>query len=72
MQTSLASQNNFPLTAADRCDRCSARAVVVTVTRGGGTLLWCAHHYGANEAALRAGAAVVVRDERPPAKRFGR
>ena len=65
MKTSLAHSNEFPLTAADRCDRCSARAVVVTVTRSGGTLLWCAHHYDVNEAALRAGEAVVVRDQRP-------
>jgi hypothetical protein len=53
------------LTASDRCDRCSARAVVATVMRSGSTLLWCAHHYSRNEAALRSGAAVVVRDERP-------
>ena len=65
MNASLTHLNEFPLTAADRCDRCSARAVVVTVTRSGGTLLWCAHHYGVNEAALRAGEAVVVRDQRP-------
>jgi len=65
MKTSVAHRHDFPLTAADRCDRCSARAVVVTVMRNGGTLLWCAHHYTMNELALRAGEAVVVRDERP-------
>ena len=56
---------DFALTAADRCDRCSARAVVATVIRSSGTLVWCAHHYAVNKAALQAGAAVVVRDDRP-------
>jgi hypothetical protein len=65
MKTYAEQGGGFALTAADRCDRCSARAVVATVMRSGSTLLWCAHHYGLNEAALRAGAAVVVRDERP-------
>jgi hypothetical protein len=58
-------QRSIELTAGDRCDRCSARAAVVTVMQNGGTLLWCAHHYSRNELALTAGAAVVVRDERP-------
>ena len=65
MKTDVEQRDGFTLSPADRCDRCSARAVVVTVMRSGGTLLWCAHHYARNEAALRAGAAVVVRDERP-------
>lgn len=64
MKTQVEQRESFQLTAADRCDRCSARAVVVTVMRNGGTLLWCAHHYGSNEAALAAGAATVARDER--------
>ena len=54
----------FELLAADRCDRCSARAAVVTIMQGGGSLLWCAHHYGQNSAALSANGAVVVRDDR--------
>ncbi len=57
-------RRDFALTAADRCDRCSARAAVVTVMRGGGTLLWCAHHYLQNETALTSGGAVIVNDER--------
>lgn len=65
MTTDVEQRDSFQLTAADRCDRCSARAAVVTVMRNGGTLLWCAHHYADNESALTAGAAVVVRDERP-------
>ena len=42
------------LTAADRCDRCGARAYVRVVLPGGGELLFCAHHGRAHEAALRA------------------
>lgn len=64
MDTYVEQRSGFQLTAADRCDRCSARAVVVTVMQGGGRLLWCAHHYSQNETALTAGGAVVVRDER--------
>jgi hypothetical protein len=65
MKTHAAQRGSFVLTASDRCDRCSARAMVATVMQSGGTLVWCAHHYGLNEAALLAGSAVVVRDERP-------
>lgn len=43
-----------PLTAADRCDRCGARAYVRALLPGGGELLFCAHHGRAHEAALRA------------------
>ena len=32
------------LTAADRCDRCSAQAYVRAVLHAGGELLFCAHH----------------------------
>lgn len=57
-------RHGFSLTATDRCDRCAARAAVVTIMRGGGTLLWCAHHYTENERALSDGGAVVVNDSR--------
>ena len=33
-----------PLTAADRCDRCGAQALVRVVLASGGDLLFCAHH----------------------------
>jgi hypothetical protein len=33
-----------PLTAADRCDRCGARAYVMAVQPGGAELLFCKHH----------------------------
>ncbi|CAN5477910.1 hypothetical protein BH10ACT8_BH10ACT8_00600 [soil metagenome] len=52
------------LTAQDRCDRCSARAVVETLMLGGGALLWCAHHYAAFETPLRDLHARIVCDVR--------
>ncbi len=33
------------LTAADRCDRCGARAYVRARLSSGGELLFCAHHF---------------------------
>ncbi len=43
-----------PLTAADSCDRCGARAYIRVVLPGGGELLFCAHHGRAHQDALRA------------------
>ena len=53
-----------PLTAADLCDRCSARAAVETVMMQGGSLLWCAHHFAFFEDALNAFGATILVDER--------
>ena len=39
------------LTAADRCDRCCAQALVIT-RHGKSDLLWCAHHYAEHEQTL--------------------
>jgi hypothetical protein len=50
------------LTAADRCDRCGARAYVRVTLPGGGELLFCAHHGRAHEGALRA-AEASIQDE---------
>jgi hypothetical protein len=47
------------LTAADRCDRCGARAYVRVTLPGGGELLFCAHHGRAHETALRAAEADI-------------
>jgi hypothetical protein len=47
------------LTAADRCDRCGARAYVRVTLPGGGELLFCAHHGRAHQDALRARAAEI-------------
>lgn len=51
------------LTAADRCDRCGARAYLRVTLPGGGELLFCAHHGHAHEDALIAADAAIV-DER--------
>ena len=48
------------LTAADRCDRCGARATSRVTFAGGGELLFCGHHTRRYDAALRAADAEVV------------
>jgi hypothetical protein len=52
------------LTAADRCDRCSARAVVETVMLQGGSLLWCGHHFSSYQSSLASFGATILVDER--------
>jgi len=47
------------LTAADRCDRCGAAAVVRAVLPKGGELLFCGHHARAHSERLEAVAAVM-------------
>jgi hypothetical protein len=42
------------LTAADRCDRCGARATSRVTLTGGGELLFCGHHTRRYDEALRA------------------
>jgi hypothetical protein len=42
-----------PFTAADRCDRCGAQAYVRATLESGLDLLFCAHHWHANETRLR-------------------
>jgi len=53
-----------PLTTADLCDRCSARAAVETVILQGGSLLWCAHHFAFFQDALNAFGTTILVDER--------
>jgi hypothetical protein len=49
------------LTGEDRCDRCSARALVETVMLGGGALMWCGHHFESyQQSLLSLGASVLV------------
>ncbi|HUP99717.1 MAG TPA: hypothetical protein VM093_04585 [Aeromicrobium sp.] len=50
------------LSAADRCDRCGARAYIWVEVTGGAELLFCAHHGRQHEARLRE-LAFVVHDE---------
>ena len=51
-----------PVSPAERCDRCGARAAVRAVLPGGADLLFCAHHGREHEAALAA-AGATIRDE---------
>lgn len=48
------------LTAADRCDRCGARASTRVVLAGGNDLLFCGHHSRRYDEALRAVAVEVL------------
>ncbi len=47
------------LTAADRCDRCGAAAVVRAVLPTGGDLLFCGHHAREHSDRLEELAAVI-------------
>ena len=51
-----------PLSAADRCDRCGARAYLRAVLPSGSALMFCAHHAREHAAALRQ-IAVELQDE---------
>jgi hypothetical protein len=57
------------LTAADRCDRCSAQAYlllsVFVLGRADGQLLLCAHHYRQHERQLEQSGVRVLLDQRP-------
>jgi hypothetical protein len=50
------------LSAADRCDRCGARAYIRVSLHSGGELLFCAHHGRAHAPALEA-ADAHIQDE---------
>lgn len=47
------------LTAADRCDRCGARATTRVILAGGNDLLFCGHHSRRYDEALRSVAVEV-------------
>ena len=64
MKTSLNKKPVWTLTAADRCDRCPARAVVETAKLPGRSLLWCRHHFPLFEDTLDALGATILADER--------
>ncbi|MDX6285276.1 MAG: hypothetical protein QOG53_761 [Frankiales bacterium] len=51
-----------PLTAADRCDRCGARAYVRVTLQSGGELYFCVHHAREHEDSLRKVAARIDDD----------
>ena len=41
------------LATTARCDRCGAQAYIMAELPGGSQLLFCGHHWGTHEAALR-------------------
>ncbi|WP_018179838.1 DUF7455 domain-containing protein [Jongsikchunia kroppenstedtii] len=52
MDIATATTTSPALTAADRCDRCSAAARVRAFLPAGGELLFCQHHFNEHEARL--------------------
>jgi hypothetical protein len=63
MTTSSAPNSGSVLTAADRCDRCNARASLVALLHSGGQLQFCGHHGRLHRSALERIA--VFFDEQP-------
>lgn len=51
-----------PLTASDRCDRCSAAAQVRAVLPSGLELLFCGHHFSEHRDKLEAQGAEISGD----------
>ncbi len=49
-----------PLTASDRCDRCSAAAQVRAVLPSGFELLFCGHHFSEHKAKLETQGATIT------------
>jgi hypothetical protein len=52
-----------PVSPAERCDRCGARAVIRAMLPGGSDLVFCAHHGRLHAKELRAVAAEIRDDE---------
>ena len=65
--TSTLSPDARTFTAADRCDRCGARAYVRACLSGGGELTFCRHHANEYAPKLREIASNIVEDGAPPA-----
>ena len=51
MTKEVVEEKQYVLTAQDRCDQCSAEALVL-VKGVTGVLMFCGHHYNQNEEAL--------------------
>ncbi len=51
------------LTLNDRCDSCSAAAKVTAVLKSGLELIFCRHHFKAQEAALVGAGATIYEEE---------
>jgi hypothetical protein len=54
------------LTAADRCDRCGAQAIIRAVLPAGGELLFCGHHGREHKVRLEELAAVIHHSHATP------
>jgi hypothetical protein len=63
VSTTLADEETTPLTAADRCDACGARAYV-RIELPYGQLLFCGHHANEHLDKLK-DQAIRIWDERP-------
>lgn len=63
--TAGASPAGYPINGGDldRCDSCNAEGRVQVCSPGGGALVFCGHHFHANEIALITW--TIVRDTRP-------
>lgn len=62
MISTMTPSGSAPLTAADRCDRCGARAAI-RVVLASGNLDFCSHHARAYDGALRTVAVEVLHAE---------
>ena len=56
--------------ADQRCDRCGAQAYVEVALGSGGTLLFCAHHFGDAETAIMAKPDAMIADHRPTLRKM--
>jgi len=65
MSTTLTPADATELTAADRCDRCSAQARVRAIMHGGADLLFCNHHAQQYEEQLRKVAVRIIESTSP-------
>ena len=65
MSTTLTPADATELTAADRCDRCSAQARVRAIMPGGGDLIFCNHHAQQYEEQLRKIAVRIIESTSP-------
>jgi len=52
-----------PVSPAERCDRCGARAAIRALLPGGADLLFCAHHGREHAVKLKAVATEIRDDE---------
>jgi hypothetical protein len=64
MSAAVTEAHTRKLNKFDRCDGCTAEALVQITFPSGLDLLFCGHHYAKNEPALAARGATVTADDR--------